>query len=428
MRKKTVLRIAKLMLALFMFFSGFRLPVIRAEDSLYGELVTDLSTLKDGDRIIIVNKSANMAMSQTASTSNSKFRSGVSVTPTDGMIDNPPDDIIWTLHVVDGGYTFTTADGSKRLSRPDKTQTVLDATSNYYIWAITDVADSDVFYIDNTGPSEKGHYRLHWNTVTDQIWWNVLNEGKTDPEWQQNIYVVRNNTISPPVIETCTVTINDSDNGSISVSNVEDGVAIKGSDIVITAHPDADYELLSLLINEVEHANEFEDNQLTVTVNEDLTIRALFKLIREPVRYITVLPSEHGRVYTDFSVFENDQAMPIYVEPDEGYELTSLLITHGDTTEDIANPPAGVTYGPYELNGKTYYDFTVDWDITIQGIFEKIGSDEPTVSEGLVTDLSQLTDGAHVVIYHQTSTFALTSEVWGNDYYLIGTTVQIQDD
>ena len=46
------------------------------------------------------------------------------------------------------------------------------------------------------------------------------------------------------------------------------------------------------------------------------------------------------------------------------------LFHHEDVTEDLLDE-AHVNYKPCEEDGKTCYYFTCDWDITIQGIFEK---------------------------------------------------------
>ena len=69
-----------------------------------------------------------------------------------------------------------------------------------------------------------------------------------------------------------------------------------GSDIVLTVSANANYELSSLLVNEVEKKNEISDGSLTIAdVTSDLTVKALF--VEKTASYCTPVGTTYTGVY-----------------------------------------------------------------------------------------------------------------------------------
>ena len=114
------------------------------------------TSLSGGDQVVIVNVSYNKALS---SIYTGYYNTGVDVTPTDGVISNPAEDIVWTVGInADGNYTFSTASGSKLSMDTAYTSMPLDKANN--TWTITAApTTADAFYVENVGRS--GYY-LEW--------------------------------------------------------------------------------------------------------------------------------------------------------------------------------------------------------------------------------------------------------------------------
>ena len=158
--------------------SIYRLDAAPARQS---GVISDLSTLQDGDKVVVFNP----ANGKTLSTEyNDHYNKGSDVTLADGKLEGFTDADKWTLGINDDGtYTFATADGKKLAMGTDFTSTPLDEVNRN--WKITAVDGKDAtFYIDNTGRTDK--YRLQWYAAKGN--WSAYTG--TGDAFEQQIYLV----------------------------------------------------------------------------------------------------------------------------------------------------------------------------------------------------------------------------------------------
>ena len=126
--------------------SNFTLYKLDAASARQSGIVTDLTTLRDGDKIVVFNPSVKKAMSATAVAT--YYRAGVDVTlDSANKLTGYGDTELWTLGIKDGKYTFTTADGKKLSMGASYSSIPLDDVNTE--WAITSAATEGCFYIKN---------------------------------------------------------------------------------------------------------------------------------------------------------------------------------------------------------------------------------------------------------------------------------------
>ena len=129
-------------------FQFFKIPQVE------NHIVTDLSELTDGARVVIFNPANMQALSQNYT---SFYNLGVPVTNTDGKLSGYGSTEVWTVGVnADGSYTFSTADGKKFSMGASYTSTPLDDVNPN--WNVLPAATADCFYIQN---AVRGNY-LEW--------------------------------------------------------------------------------------------------------------------------------------------------------------------------------------------------------------------------------------------------------------------------
>ena len=128
-------------------------------------IVTDLSELTDGAKVVIFNPANMKALSQTY---DGYYNTGVDVTNTDGKLAGYGATEIWTVGVnADGSYTFSTADGKKFSMGASYTSTPLDDVNPD--WKILPAATADCFYIQNAVRSNYIEWyasKSNWSTYT----------------------------------------------------------------------------------------------------------------------------------------------------------------------------------------------------------------------------------------------------------------------
>ena len=159
-------------------FTLYKLNTVPARES---GIVTDLSTLKDGDTVVVFNP----AKLKTLSTEYSGFyNKGNDVKVEDGKLTGFTEVDKWTLGInADGTYSFANADGKKLSMDTDYTSTPLDKANNS--WKLTAVDGKDgTFYIDNTGRTDK--YRLQWYSKNNN--WSAYTG--TGDAFEQQLYLV----------------------------------------------------------------------------------------------------------------------------------------------------------------------------------------------------------------------------------------------
>ena len=110
-------------------------------------VISDLSMLEDGDKVVIFNPSANMALSVN-SAGKEFYRAGVAVTlENTNHLTGYESTELWTVGIKDGKYTFTSADG-KKLSMGDSYASIPLNDVNTE-WNIESAATEGCFYIKN---------------------------------------------------------------------------------------------------------------------------------------------------------------------------------------------------------------------------------------------------------------------------------------
>ena len=161
--------------------SNFTLYKLDAASARQSGIVTDLTTLRDGDKIVVFNPANGKTLSTEYT---GHYNKGTDVTLADGKLTGFTDADKWTLGINDDGtYTFATADGKKLAMGTDFTSTPLDEVNRN--WKITAVDGKDAtFYIDNTGRTDK--YRLQWFTSKGN--WSAYTG--TGDAFEQQLYLV----------------------------------------------------------------------------------------------------------------------------------------------------------------------------------------------------------------------------------------------
>ncbi|WP_228738117.1 CehA/McbA family metallohydrolase [Vescimonas fastidiosa] len=159
-------------------FTLYKLDTVSARQS---GIVTDLTTLQDGDTVVVFNP----ANGKTLSTEyNGFYNKGTDVTLTDGKLEGFTAADKWTLGVnADGTYTFATADGKKLAMGAKFTSTPLDEVNQS--WKITPAATKDCFYIQNT---VRNNY-IEWYADKGN-WSSYYNIGNNEALFAQQLYLV----------------------------------------------------------------------------------------------------------------------------------------------------------------------------------------------------------------------------------------------
>ncbi len=196
-------------------------------------IVTDLSTLKDGDTVVVFNP-VNL---KTLSTEYSGFyNKGNDVKVENGKLTGFTDVDKWTLGINDDGtYSFSTAKGEKLSMDTGYTSTPLDKVNNS--WKLTAVDGKDgTFYIDNTGRTDK--YRLQW--FASKGTWSAYT-GTGDAFEQQIYLVIETETPDPEPTPEPSALLKDGDKVVIynpanlkALSTDYGGYYNKGTDVKLT--------------------------------------------------------------------------------------------------------------------------------------------------------------------------------------------------
>ena len=158
---------------------GFwKLSTVPARES---GIVTDLTTLQNGDKVVVFNPANKKALS---SVYNGFYNTGVDVELTGGKLTGYTNAELWTVNRTESGaYTFSTADG-KKLSMDEKySSTPLDKAN--VDWELSAAATADCFYIKNVG---RGSY-LEWYAEKNS-WSSYGTIGSNEALFAQQLYLV----------------------------------------------------------------------------------------------------------------------------------------------------------------------------------------------------------------------------------------------
>ena len=158
--------------------SIYKLDTAAARES---GIVTDLTTLQNGDKVVVFNPANKKALS---SVYNGFYNTGVDVELTGGKLTGYTNAELWTVNRTESGaYTFSTAEG-KKLSMDEKySSTPLDKAN--VDWALSAAATADCFYIKNVG---RGSY-LEWFAEKNN-WSSYGTIGSNEALFAQQLYLV----------------------------------------------------------------------------------------------------------------------------------------------------------------------------------------------------------------------------------------------
>ena len=156
----------------------YKLSTVPARES---GIVTDLTTLQNGDKVVVFNPANMKALS---SVYNGFYNTGVDVELTGGKLTGYTNAELWTVNRTESGaYTFSTADG-KKLSMDEKySSTPLDKAN--VDWELSAAATADCFYIKNVG---RGSY-LEWYAEKNN-WSSYGTIGSNEALFAQQLYLV----------------------------------------------------------------------------------------------------------------------------------------------------------------------------------------------------------------------------------------------
>ena len=156
----------------------YKLSTVPARQS---GIVTDLTTLQNGDKVVVFNPANKKALS---SVYNGFYNTGVDVELTGGKLTGYTNAELWTVNRTESGaYTFSTADG-KKLSMDEKySSTPLDKAN--VDWELSAAATADCFYIKNVG---RGSY-LEWFAEKNN-WSSYGTIGSNEALFAQQLYLV----------------------------------------------------------------------------------------------------------------------------------------------------------------------------------------------------------------------------------------------
>ena len=144
-------------------------------------IVTDLTTLQNGDKVVVFNPANKKALS---SVYNGFYNTGVDVELTGGKLTGYTDAELWTVNRTESGaYTFSTAEGKKLSMDTSYSSTPLDKAN--VDWTLSAAATADCFYIKNVG---RGSY-LEWFAEKNN-WSSYGTIGSNEALFAQQLYLV----------------------------------------------------------------------------------------------------------------------------------------------------------------------------------------------------------------------------------------------
>ena len=353
----------------------YKLSTVPARES---GIVTDLTTLQNGDKVVVFNPANKKALS---SVYNGFYNTGVDVELTGGKLTGYTDAELWTVNRTESGaYTFSTAEGKKLSMDTSYSSTPLDKAN--VDWELSAAATADCFYIKNVG---RGSY-LEWFAEKNN-WSSYGTIGSNEPLFAQQLYLVADTQEpdQPDQPEDPTAPLKNGDQVVIynpanlkALSSEYSGFYNKGTDVTLTGGKLAGFT---------------EADIWTVGVNDDGS-------------------------YT-FSTADGKK-----LSMDEKYSSTPLDKAHTAWTLEQA-----ATEGCYYIKnvGRSSY---LEWyaEKNNWSAFGTIGSNEALFAQaffkiqksGIVTSVS---DGDQVVVFNPANGKALSTEYTG--FYNKGTDVTL---
>ena len=208
--------------------SIYKLDTAAARES---GIVTDLTTLQNGDKVVVFNPANKKALS---SVYNGFYNTGVDVELTGGKLTGYTDAELWTVNRTESGaYTFSTTEGKKLSMDTSYSSTPLDKAN--VDWALSAAATADCFYIKNVG---RGSY-LEWFAEKNN-WSSYGTIGSNEALFAQQLYLVAD-TQEPDQPDDPTAPLKNGDQVVIynpanlkALSTEYTGFYNKGTDVTLT--------------------------------------------------------------------------------------------------------------------------------------------------------------------------------------------------
>ena len=198
----------------------YKLSTVPARES---GIVTDLTTLQNGDKVVVFNPANKKALS---SVYNGFYNTGVDVELTGGKLTGYTNAELWTVNRTESGaYTFSTADG-KKLSMDEKySSTPLDKA--HTAWTLEQAATEGCYYIKNVG---RGSY-LEWYAEKNN--WSAFGTiGSNEALFAQAFFKIQKSGIVTSVSDGDQVVVFNPANGK-ALSTEYTGFYNKGTDVTL---------------------------------------------------------------------------------------------------------------------------------------------------------------------------------------------------
>ena len=198
----------------------YKLSTVPARES---GIVTDLTTLQNGDKVVVFNPANKKALS---SVYNGFYNTGVDVELTGGKLTGYTDAELWTVNRTESGaYTFSTADGKKLSMDTSYSSTPLDKAN--VDWELSAAATADCFYIKNVG---RGSY-LEWYAEKNN--WSAFGTiGSNEALFAQAFFKIQKSGIVTSVSDGDQVVVFNPANGK-ALSTEYTGFYNKGTDVTL---------------------------------------------------------------------------------------------------------------------------------------------------------------------------------------------------
>ena len=198
----------------------YKLSTVPARES---GIVTDLTTLQNGDKVVVFNPANKKALS---SVYNGFYNTGVDVELTGGKLTGYTDAELWTVNRTESGaYTFSTAEGKKLSMDTSYSSTPLDKAN--VDWELSAAATADCFYIKNVG---RGSY-LEWYAEKNN--WSAFGTiGSNEALFAQAFFKIQKSGIVTSVSDGDQVVVFNPANGK-ALSTEYTGFYNKGTDVTL---------------------------------------------------------------------------------------------------------------------------------------------------------------------------------------------------
>ena len=335
-------------------------------------LVTDLSQLKDGSKVVIYNDGHKLAM--TSDTYRDWYLMPSTVTIQGDKVIDPAENLIWEVSVNENGtYTFKQGDktvgtwlsvsGNKKYVEltSNASQSGLDNK-----WKLTECdSDTHKYYMNTAlegdyGPIYLQVYSQNVNSVKQDVFCGYSTRDRMNvKDYGMQFYLVE---------EAYSVTVSETEHGTVSVSSNK---VKEGETVTITVTPDDGYELESLLINGVEQTVG-AGGILVYTVTESITIKATFV--------------EKTGLITDLSQLKDGDTIVIYNESakyamsnttkSQYYRDLETVTIQGDKVINPADTALWTVGITTSSSGTTYTFTTQDGHVLSAGTYNSLPLDD----------------------------------------------------